>query len=156
MRSTGNDAADQIARLLNAGSNPAFPQVDSGQVADILRRVLENANVSAYGSVTGSNPATAFVLGPAIDENTGVIEANVNARLKDFEVVEQVTVFDVTNNITYQWLVAMANAKAVKIAADGAQTFIGANGITVSGRVVTIGTAIAQAAAVCHYVIRGR
>jgi hypothetical protein len=154
MRTTGTTASTDIDRLNNVGSNPSFPYADGGTLADTLRRVLANANVSAYGTQTTAGAA--IVLGPAVDADAGVVADTVNTRLADFEVVEEVTVHDVTLNVTFVWTASMAAAKAKKIAADGTTTFVAAAGVTVSGRNVTLGTAIAANNSVLHYVIRGR
>lgn len=154
MRTTGNTASTDIDRLNSSAANPSFPYADGGSVSDVLRRVLALANVSTYGTKTAAGAA--LVYGPAVDADAGVVAGTVDTRLADFEVIEEVTVHDVTLNLTFVWTASMAAAKAKKIDDAGVTTFVAANGITVSGRQVTIGTAIAANNSVLHYVIRGR
>jgi len=154
MRTTGNTASTDIERLNSPASNPSFPYADGGSVSDVLRRVLANVNVSAYGTQAGAGAA--LVLGPAVDADAGVVAETVNTRLADFEVIEEVTVHDVTVGLTFVWTASMAAAKAKKIAANGDTSFVAANGVTVSGRNVTLGTGIAADGSTLHYVIRGR
>jgi hypothetical protein len=70
---------------------------------------------------------------------------------------KKVTLFDVTNNVTYMWTNTMANATAVKTVTDGTQSFVAADmvtpytGSTTTTAGFTIGATLNTNAATFHW-----
>jgi hypothetical protein len=145
-----------VTALANANSitgNPDAPLLTPAAVNTILASILGDVPVVAVKTLTGAGAAK--VLAETV--GAGATDADyVLADLGKITSVTRVEVLDITTHYTFIWAPGVGTAKAVKIANDGAQTLLGANGITVSGAVVTLGSSVLTNAATCVVTITGK
>lgn len=145
--------ADALKNALSIAGNPNAPTFGPKELGTVLDTFRGDIAVTMNKTLTGAGAAKVLAASVA----AGATDADyVLADLGKITSVTRVEVLDITNHYTFIYAPGVGTAKAVKIAADGAQTLLGANGITVSGAVVTLGSSVLTNAATCVVTIIGK
>lgn len=142
--------ADALKNALSIAGNPNAPTFGPKELGTVLNTFRGKLLVEAHGSIASTDAAK--TIGPVAADGTDI----VNADLAFIETVTRVEILDITSNNTYVYVPGVGAAKAVKIASNGAQTLVGAAAITVSGNLVTLGTAICDNGSTLIYTITGK
>ena len=145
--------AAALRDALSITGNPNAPTFGPKELGTVLDTFRGDVVIMTTKTLTGAGAAK--VLAETVA--AGATDADyVVADLGKMTSILRVEAFDITNHITYTYAPGVGTAKAVKIAADGAQTLLAANGVTVSGAVVTLGTGILANAATVVVTIIGK